>query len=121
MGINFGGYITSTIDEYDYYINDNNAFVFSLNSNGRPNELYKFEEKETSSGIMINMKSNNSLFQVYNTLKVYKNHYKHPSYISENEMYFDFHGITNTLQSVIVQGELSEDFVPKRIIIIQME
>ena len=38
----FGGYISSQITNSDIYINDSNAFIFSLKSNGRLNQPMKF-------------------------------------------------------------------------------
>ena len=38
----FGGYISSKITNSDIYINDSNAFIFSLKSNGRLNHPMKF-------------------------------------------------------------------------------
>ncbi|BFU20522.1 trichohyalin, putative [Entamoeba histolytica] len=38
-GNQFGGYVNSKIDKVDYFINDSKSFVFSLESNGRNEEI----------------------------------------------------------------------------------
>ena len=52
----FGGYVTSTINECKKWIEDSNAFVFSLKSNGRLNGMKKFDIIETDVAFCVDAK-----------------------------------------------------------------
>ena len=45
----FGCYINSTIDKINYWIKDENTFVFNLESNGRHEGPMKFDIKKEKS------------------------------------------------------------------------
>ena len=64
-GQKFGGYVNEKITGVNTWINDQNAFLFSLNSNGRLNGMMKFNVSNPSRAFMLYPKTseNNILFR----------------------------------------------------------
>ena len=136
-GQKFGGYINSKIDkahpgggngwELGYAIEDPNAFVFSLNSNGRMNRMMKFNIENETKALMLNDSNDsdrNWLFLIGRSEKwnikksdicVYKKSNKSLSYCRNNN--FNYGNIENAL---IGRDDQQNNFIPKRFVVIQM-
>ena len=120
-GNKFGGYIDSTIDTiYDGHdrtrITDSKSFIFSLESNGRLNNMKKFNVKEPEYAFCLFDKSDNCLFTIgYLDIIIYKKGSEYKPYCKQNS--FNYEGIKTPLCG-------KDDFDPfelKRFIIIQMK
>ncbi|BFU19495.1 trichohyalin, putative [Entamoeba histolytica] len=112
----FGGYVNSKIDKVGYFINDSKSFVFSLESNGRIEEMKKFDIKYPQRAFWLFDQSYVCLFAFgLSDICVYKEKAKT---ISRCKQYaFDYKGISNALC-----GKSHPDhFTPKRIIVIEMK
>ena len=113
-GNKFGGYITSKIEKYDSYINDEKAFVFSLKSNNRLKRMKKFHIAEPKYAFLLFQKSNQyDLFRIgRNDIGVYKmNRFNGGTVIHHT---FDYKGYKDILR-------IDGDFTMKRFIVIQMK
>ena len=121
IGNTFGGYLTSIIDKENVWINDSHAFLFSLRSNGRINEMMKFEIKEAKYGFFLYEKSNERFFGfgygVGHALCIFKENKKFQSYCDQNDKYFNYHNIPNALYG----NKHPEKMMFKRLLIIQMK
>ena len=114
----FGGYLTSTIDKYDDYIIDKNAFVFSLKSNGRINGTKKFDISNSCYSFKIWMKSNSEyLFKFgYEDLGIFKKSYKNGGWTQPTS--YNYEGISSALSG---KNSYSTPYSMKRFIVIQMK
>ncbi|GAB1225373.1 hypothetical protein ENUP19_0252G0005 [Entamoeba nuttalli] len=61
-GNKFGGYVNEKIDKVDYFIKDSQSHLFSLESNGRMEEMKKFDIKYQQYAFCLLNKSHNCLF-----------------------------------------------------------
>ncbi|BFU25907.1 trichohyalin, putative [Entamoeba histolytica] len=114
-GNKFGGYVNEKIDKVDYYINDSQSFVFSLESNGRIEGMKKFDIKESEYAFGLYNKSDDCLFVFGNgdDICVCKENNKTESRCSQQDS-FEYEGISNALCG-------KKYFTPKRIIVIEMK
>ncbi|BFU18877.1 trichohyalin, putative [Entamoeba histolytica] len=112
-GNKFGGYVNSKIDKVGW-INDSQSFVFSLESNGRMKRMMKFDIKESQYAFCLCSQSHDCLFSFGdgNDIVVCKENYKTISYCEQDS--YEYEGISNALCG-------KEDFMPKRIIAIEMK
>ena len=111
-GNKFGGYIDSTIDEFQYSLTDWSAFLFSLESNGRLDGMKKFTIKDMLFAFCLFNKSSHRLFKFGRAdINIFKkgSGYKH----SCEQCAFYYGGNQNTLCG-------TETFELKRFIVIQM-
>ena len=100
------------------------SFEFNLQSNGRLNEMMKFEIKDTRFGHVLYDKSHDYL-AAFGNIYLRKENNKMVSYcFKQNNQRFDYKGIDNALcgktrtdNNRVWEGEF---FTPKRIIVIQM-
>ncbi|BFU21880.1 trichohyalin, putative [Entamoeba histolytica] len=116
-GNKFGGYVNSKIDRVDDYINDSKSFVFSLESNGRIEEMKKFDIKEPEYAFYLHNQSDDLLFAFgfgdgYEDIIVFKENDKTQSFC--NQYSFEYNEIENALCG-------NENFTPKRFIVIEMK
>ena len=120
----FGGYVTSTINQRNNYINDSNSFLFSLKSNGRINGMMKFEVQSNyeKNAFYLDQKSNTQLFRFgpNHTILVYKENSKGSSYNCHDNNYYNFHGATSAFFQNSNNNTNSQHYTPKRITVIQM-
>ncbi|GAB1226993.1 hypothetical protein ENUP19_0316G0013 [Entamoeba nuttalli] len=116
-GNKFGGYINSKIDKVNEWINDSNAFVFSLESNGRLEGMMKFDIMKQQYAFYLFNQSSVGLFEFGNggDILAYKENNKTTS--SSKQYSFEYKGIEDTLC-----GKQHPDrFTPKRFIVIEMK
>ncbi|BFU23715.1 predicted protein [Entamoeba histolytica] len=113
-GNKFGGYVNSKINKVQYYINDSKSFVFSLESNGRIEGMMKFDIKQPQYAFYLNSQTDNCLFSFgyFCDIHVYKENYKTQSFCKQYS--YDYKGISNALCG-------KYNFIPKRIIVIEMK
>ncbi|BFU26007.1 trichohyalin, putative [Entamoeba histolytica] len=115
-GNKFGGYVNSKIDEVESCITDQKSFLFSLESNGRIEEMKKFDIKEQEYAFYLNSQTDDCLFSFgYGDIVVFKENDKTLSYCQQDS--FSYKGISN----MICGKQLPEHFIPKRIIVIEMK
>ena len=118
-GQKFGGYINTKITCTGSWINDQNAFLFSLNSNGRINGMMKFNVSNSSTAFILYPKSSSEeLFRFgkggFSDIRIDVKDSSN-SYCYQNINNFDYNGISNALRGT------SGNFTPKRITVIQMK
>ncbi|EKE39280.1 hypothetical protein ENU1_134920 [Entamoeba nuttalli P19] len=119
-GNRFGGYINSYINGTGYWINDPNAFVFSLESKGRKRGMMKFDIKEPQDAFYLCNQSSDWLFgfgkdnESGYDIGVYKESNKAISYCHQHS--YDY----NSLSNALCGKQHPEHFIPKRIIVIEM-
>ena len=118
-GNTFGYYFTGTIDKLNDYIKSSNCFIFSLKSNGRLNGMKKFEEKENCKGLVIDDETSSCLFGIHGGFWIYKDCRKTNSNVSEQNVYFDYHRLSN-IYLTRSAGQSDMEFTPNRITVIQM-
>ena len=110
------------IEEYRKWIGtDSKSFHFNLFSNGRLPKPMKFEITNLNCGYYLCEKSHEyERLIVLGNIYLYKENKKNESYCRQDENYFDYHGIENSLcgKQPYPSGE---DFTPKRILVIQMK
>ena len=111
----FGGYLNEKIDKicegfWNSNISDSNAFVFSLQSNGRLNGMMKFGVKDVSKTFLLWSGKYDELFQFGSDIVLYKQS-KKISFCNQKK--YDYHGLVNALC-----GEIK--FNPKRFNVIQL-
>ncbi|GAB1224869.1 hypothetical protein ENUP19_0223G0022 [Entamoeba nuttalli] len=113
-GNKFGGYVNSKIDKDEWYINDSQSFVFSLESNGRMKGMTKFDIKEPEYAFYLYNQSNNYLFSFgyRHDICVYKENIKTQTYCDQDS--FEYKGIQYSLCGKYY-------FTPKRFIVIEMK
>ena len=118
-GQKFGGYISSTINKYNEWIEDPNAFVLSLKSNRILFQPMKFIIKDQSKAFLFNNSDKEKfLFLIGRSnygcdIAIYKqNNCKQQSYCENNN--FNYENIKNALRGT------NDYFTPKRLIVIQM-
>ena len=110
----FGGFLSSTINSFDSYVTDDNAFLFSLQSNKKPNEMKKFEIKEKEYAFQLNKKIDKyDLFSFGNgfDICIHKKSYINGGYCFQQS--FEYEGISNALIN-------DTEFIIKHFIVIQM-
>ena len=112
----FGGYISSTITKPDTYINDPQAFIFSLNSNGRLSAPTKFNINSPSNAF-ISMTNHERYILAFGGGYDLKLDKKSTSYMANsNPCSYNFGQNRNVLY-----GKTYPDrFTPKRWIVYQM-
>ncbi|BFU24317.1 predicted protein [Entamoeba histolytica] len=115
-GNKFGGYVNSKIDRVDDFINDSQSFLFSLESNGRIEEMKKFDIKEPEYAFKLYNQSDNYLFKFgYGDIRIFKENDKTQSYCVQDS--FEYEGISNALCG----KQYPKRFTPKRFIVIEMK
>ena len=116
-GNKFGGFVSSQITQCNNYINDSNAFLFSLQSNGRLNGMKRFEIKDSKKAFLLSSKSEIELFGMGSgyDLCVRKQDAKSHCCCFQSSSFY-YHGLTNALvgKSVFVNIDL------KHFVVIQM-
>ena len=109
----FGLYTTTKVEKYDSYHTDQNAFLFSLKSNGRLNDMQKYNISFKKYGFYLCHKSNENIFWIGNGSDICIKKKGNPgSYC--NQRGFNYQGISNALCG-------GSKFTPKRITVIQMK
>ncbi|BFU24563.1 trichohyalin, putative [Entamoeba histolytica] len=113
-GNKFGGYVNEKIDKVDGDINDSKSFLFSLESNGRIEEMMKFDIIFQEDAFGLCSQSDDCLFGFgyYGDIVVYKENNKTESWCEQYS--FEYKGISNALCG-------KHNFTPKRIIVIEMK
>ncbi|EDR27209.1 hypothetical protein EDI_045730 [Entamoeba dispar SAW760] len=112
-GNKFGGYVNMKIDNVGCRINDSNAFVFSLESNGRIQEMMKFDIKDPQYAFGLYNQLDGGLFEFGgNDIYVCKENNKTKSCCKQSS--FEYKGISNVLCG-------RQCFTPERIIVIEMK
>ena len=127
-GQKFGGYINAKIDkalnkgngwENGSAIEDPNAFVFSLNSNGRLNGMMKFGIKDKTKAFLLNDSNETWLFLIGrdkgNDICIEKQPNKSKSYCANRN--FNYENNENALIGKVYPNNY---FTPKRFVVIQM-
>ncbi|BFU26668.1 trichohyalin, putative [Entamoeba histolytica] len=115
-GNKFGGYVNEKIDKVESWIYDSNAFVFSLESNGRMEGMKKFDIEDTKRAFWLDNQLDNCLFVFgLDDICIYKENKKTKSYCKQNS--YEYYGIENALCG----KQHPERFTPKRIIVVQMK
>ena len=119
-GEKFGYYLNSEI--IDNYIStmktDQKSFLFNLESNGRLSEAMKFEIKDKyKGGYKLCDKSQYWLIEL-GDIRLFKENNKNDSHCYQNDDIFDYHGIDKALCG---KKEFYNSFIPKRIVVIQMQ
>ena len=111
----FGGYISSTINQYESWITDSKAFVFSLKSNGRLNGMKKFDITQPQFAFYLYQKSSQIyLFSIGgNDIGVCKKNYRNGGW--GNQQSFNYEGHQNVLKGN------DDDYTMKRFVVIQMQ
>ena len=115
----FGYYTPKKIEQVGKYYNDQNAFLFSLKSNGRLNGMMKFESLKMNDGFIVRSKSDSTLFGIYSGFYLHKENDKNNSNCYENasDKYYDL----RDQQYPLIGKPKSSKFTPKRITVIQMK
>ena len=122
-GNKFGGYIDATIDKIRYYgradtiITDSKSFVFSLESNGRLDDMKKFNIKYPEDAFFLYNKSHDRLFGIgYCDIVIFKKGSEYKPYCIQSS--FNYEGMRNTLCG---KEYSSNPFELKQFIVIQMK
>ena len=113
----FGGYVNAEIGFTDnQWTTDPRAFLFSLKSNGRLYQPMKFNVSKPSNAFRLYPKSSNRLFKFGEDEVRIEKKGKKESYCHSYKYYshYDYNGIENALRGT------SGYFIPKRIVVIQM-
>ena len=113
----FGGYISSTIDKENSYINDSNAFVFSLKSNNRNKEMKKFNISDSSNAFYLYDKSDSRIFGFGRGHDICMKKKDSSSKHFCHHTSFNYEGISNALCG----STHPNTFSSKRIVVIQMK
>ncbi|BFU19843.1 trichohyalin, putative [Entamoeba histolytica] len=116
-GNKFGGYVNSKIDKVDNgFIKDSKSFVFSLESNGRIEEMKKFDIKQPEYAFILFNQTLDCLFELgIDDIAIYKENKKTKSLCKQHS--FSYKGISKALCG----KQFPERFTPKRIIVIEMK
>ncbi|EDR24606.1 hypothetical protein EDI_280700 [Entamoeba dispar SAW760] len=118
-GNKFGGYVNVKIDKVRDFIYDPNSFLFSLESNGRIDEMMKFDINDQQHAFYLCNSINGCLFGFgggyEGDICVYKENNKTQSSCKQRS--FSYKGITNALCG----KQNPERFTPQRIIVIEMK
>ena len=112
----FGGYINERIGKYESYINDQNAFVFTLKSVDSKREMTKFEINDRQCAFRLFKNSTDYLFRIgWNDIRIWKQHKRNECTCYQES--FNYKSIENALC-----GKTGWDnpFILKRIIVLQM-
>ena len=113
-----GGVQTNFRNHWTENIPDQNAFLFSLKSNGRINGMKQFKIQNTSHTFILGNGSNPLFtFGGGHDIIVYKQSCRTQSYCKQSST-FDYAGLENPL--VGGNGSGRKSFIPKRITVIQM-
>ena len=117
MNNKYGGYISSSINKYNDYINDSNAFVFSLKSNGRINGMRKFDITQPQYAIFMYQKSNSRLFRIGGgaDIGVYKKNSN--SFWTNTQTSFNYEGLSGVFRGATSMTNYSL----KRFTVLQMK
>ncbi|ELP91233.1 hypothetical protein EIN_151300 [Entamoeba invadens IP1] len=116
-GNRFGGYIHAKIDVIGAWVDDQNAFVFSLFSNGRMKEPQKFELKANKQGrvFWVSKPTEACLFVVGNNdIRVAKKHSKRDYCLQST---FEYKGNTRALSG----SSYPEKFNTKQFVVIKFK
>ena len=118
----FGGYLNVKIDKFGDFINDPNAFIFSLQSNRRINGMKKYPKIRNDSNSFIVWNNTNTGGGLFGFGKgkdicVYQGNRKSESYCLQYS--YNYSGETNSLCSN--GGREKTKFTPRRFIVIQMK
>ena len=118
----FGYYLSTQIEpnRYNHFVRtDNNTFIFSLKSNGRLNQMMKFEIKDIDGGYEMKQNHHNVLihlgFGSDGAIHLKKFNSKSESYCVNSDS-FNWHGMENALTGKPSFGK----FTPRRIVVIEM-
>ena len=121
IGNTFGGFLKRKIEKEATWINDSNAFLFTLRSNGRIDEMMKYEIKEPKYAFYLYDKSQDRFFGFGygsgHSLTIFKANRKSLSYCDQNDKYFNYHNIPNALCGTTHPDKMTL----KRVVIIQMK
>ena len=116
----YGYYFNGTMNRVGETVKTEGSFMFSLNSNGRFNEMMKFEEKDSCKGLQIYNKSHERLFCVDGGIIIYKETNKSSNNVREFSSCFDFHGKTKIFHPELKDGNWKK-ITLKRFVVIQMK
>ena len=112
----FGGYINERIGKYESYINDGNAFVFSLQSTNPNQEMMKFEINDRQCAFRLFKSSTDYLFRIgWNDIRIWKQHKRNECTCYQES--FNYKTIENALCG---KTGWNNPFILKRIIVLQM-
>ena len=115
--IKFGGFISSKIDEYEKWISDENAFLFTFKDNNQMKFDIKKDMKKDDEFFVFH-KSSNNLFQIgYHDIWICKQYGDSEIHQNGFKSSFDYQGIENALIGKTGDYCIS----PKRIMVFQMK
>ena len=116
-GNQFGGYVSVTINKYDFFHKDSNAFIFSLKSNGRINGMKKFTISKLSEAFEMWNKNNYELFRFgWEDFVICKNNHKTDNITYCKQSSFNYQGIKTGLCG---PNTSKTQFTTKRIVVIK--
>ena len=115
----FGYYFNGTLTNNGCF-KCSGSFMFTLKANNRNSGMYKFEQKETSTGLCVSDKSHSWFLHIHAGFIMYKANSHEKQYIAEWTDHFDFHGMTNVYFANST-GTSHKYFTPKRITVVQMK
>ena len=107
-----------SINEYNEYIYDSNAFLFSLKSNGRINGMKKFRINSSKHAFQLFQKSSNGLFRFGSRDDIYVSQ-KDQGGSYCNKYSFNYGAMSRSLCGTNIL--LKQYFAPKHFIVIQMK
>ena len=120
MNNKYGYYFNGTVNVYDSFTKTEGSFMFSLKSNGRYNEMMKFEQKDGCLGIEIYNKSNDRLMFVSGGINIKKENSKSSNGVGQFSYCFDYHGKTKMFHPDCENGKW-QNFTMKRFTVIEMK
>ena len=113
----FGGYINSKITESDKFIHDDNAFIFSLRSNGRLSKPTQFKIKNPEDAFISITDHDRYIFAFGGGYDIKLDSKKTANYANSNPSSYDFRGHEDALYGKIYPNR----FTPKRWVVYQMK
>lgn len=113
----FGGYISSKITDHDTYINDPDAFIFSLRSNGRLSGPTQFKIKYPGDAFISITTHDRYIFAFGGGYDIKLDSKKTANYANSNPSSYDFGDHQDALYGKIYPHR----FTPKRWVVYQME
>ena len=113
----FGGYISSKIIDHDTYINDPDAFIFSLRSNGRLNRPTQFKIKYPGNAFISITTHDRYIFAFGGGYDIKLDSKKTANYANSNPSSYDFGDHQDALYGKIYPHR----FTPKRWVVYQIE
>ena len=108
--------MSSSINQYNSYIKDPNSFVFSLKSNGKFNEMKKFNIKDSQYAFWLDAKALNDYLFIFGYSDGSHNLWVNRKNVTGSfckQQNTNYEGLTTSLSS-------GYNFTPKRITVIQM-